>query len=58
MLLLMCVCPCPSLVPSIAPHSIHRSTSLGAGSLHLAPNKVLVDTIIALGQRAVVGKVG
>jgi hypothetical protein len=28
-----------------------------ARSLHLEPNKVLVDTIIRLGQRAVVGKV-
>lgn len=33
------------------------TTAMYYGSLHLAPNKVLVDTIEALGQRAVVGKV-
>lgn len=33
------------------------TTATYFGSLHLAPNKVLVDTIIAYGQRAVVGKV-
>ncbi len=33
------------------------TTATYFGSLHLEPNKVLVDTIIALGQRAVVGKV-
>lgn len=33
------------------------TTAMYYGSLHLAPNKVLVDTIQRLGQRAVVGKV-
>ncbi|PNH11926.1 Guanine deaminase [Tetrabaena socialis] len=33
------------------------TTAMYYGSLHLAPNTVLVDTIEALGQRAVVGKV-
>lgn len=33
------------------------TTAMYHGSLHLAPNKVLVDRILALGQRAVVGKV-
>ena len=33
------------------------TTATYFGSLHLKPNLVLVDTIIALGQRAVVGKV-
>lgn len=33
------------------------TTAMYYGSLHLEPNKVLVDTIQALGQRAVVGKV-
>lgn len=34
------------------------TTATYFGSLHLEPNKILVDTIIKLGQRAVVGKVG
>ena len=34
------------------------TTATYYGSLHLEPNKVLVDAIHQLGQRAVVGKVG
>jgi len=34
------------------------TTATYFGSLHLEPNLVLVDSIIRLGQRAVVGKVG
>lgn len=33
------------------------TTAAYFGSLHLQPNKVLVDEIVRLGQRAVVGKV-
>ncbi|GAX82583.1 hypothetical protein CEUSTIGMA_g10009.t1 [Chlamydomonas eustigma] len=33
------------------------TTATYFGSLHLEPNKILVDSILALGQRAVVGKV-
>lgn len=33
------------------------TTATYFGSLHLTPNKVLVDEIVRLGQRAVVGKV-
>ncbi|GFH31311.1 guanine aminohydrolase, partial [Haematococcus lacustris] len=33
------------------------TTATYFGSLHLEPNKVLVDVIAELGQRAVVGKV-
>lgn len=33
------------------------TTATYFGSLHLEPNKVLVDSVLALGQRAVIGKV-